>query len=642
MPSPRTYAPTGRHPCRDLALECPGWSASTVPISHENRDVTARAIGDYGLLSDCHSAALVSGDGSVDWLCWPRFDSPSVFGRLLDDSAGHWSIRPAEEYDVRRRYLEDTLVLETQFTTSSGMGMLTDALVLDGDERGHDIGRHAPRVLVRSIEVSEGVMSFSAEFQPKPEYGVVEPRLELKDQTLLSHGGAVLLALSGPPPNELGRSVATWFVTLAAGEATCFALEYRHRERTSDVHQWSGRQSRRALAGTVKAWRSWSELHQRYEGPAKALVHHSGRVLQALTYQPTGAIVAAPTTSLGEVVGGSRNWDYRYGWIRDASMTMRALWIAACPDEAGRFLRWIVETVGAGGGKRPALQIMYGVGGEHDLSERELTHLEGWRQSRPVRVGNGAWNQIQHDIYGELLDAVLTLHEQLGPPDAATRSFLLEVADASAMVWEEPDAGIWEGRGSPKHHLYSKLMCWVALDRAIQLADWLGATDRVPGWEAVRTAIRAAILDQGWNEDLQCFTQCFGGRDLDASSLMLAISGFLPVDDTRMASTISKVGTALAAPCGLLYRYSGDDGVGGEEGVFLLCSYWMVECLAALGDADGAFELFERATAYANDLGLLSEEADPRQGELVGNFPQAFSHIGLVNAAWALARMSRP
>lgn len=604
----------------------------------EEPDVTSRAIGDYGLLSDCHSAALVSGDGSVDWLCWPRFDSPSVFGRLLDDSAGHWSIRPAQEYDVRRRYLEDTLVLETQFTTSSGMAMLTDLLVLDKDERGHDIGRHAPRVLVRVIEVSEGAMSFAAEFRPRPEYGVVEPRLEMSGQTLMSHGGAVVLALSGPPPSELERSVASWFMTLAAGETVCFALGHG---RQDDVPpgSWSGRRCRRALAGTVKAWRSWSALHQRYEGPAMDLVHHSGRVLQALTYQPTGAIVAAPTTSLGEVAGGTRNWDYRYGWIRDASMTMRALWIAACPDEASRFLRWIVGTAGAAGAERPALQIMYGVGGEHDLSERELPHLEGWRQSRPVRVGNGAWDQTQNDIYGELLDAVLTLHEQLGPPDAATRRFLLEVADAAAAVWEGPDAGIWEGRGGPKHHVYSKLMCWVALDRAVRLADWLDATDRVPEWEAVRAAIRAAILEQGWNEELQSFTQCFGERDLDASSLMLAISGFLRVDDPRMTSTITRVGADLAAPCGLLYRYTGDDGVDGDEGVFLLCSYWMVECLAALGDGGRALELFERATAYANDLGLLSEEADPVHGELVGNFPQAFSHIGLVNAAWALSRI---
>lgn len=390
---------------------------------------------------------------------------------------------------------------------------------------------------------------------------------------------------------------------------------------------------------TTKAWQSWAELHQRYDGPAQAQVRHSGRILQGLTYQPTGAIVAAATTSLPEEVGGSRNWDYRYSWIRDASFTLKAPWVAACPEEAGRFLAWIIGTVGTSLHHAHDLQIMYGVGGEHDLSERELPHLSGWRNSRPVRVGNGAWNQTQTDIYGELLDAVLVYREKLDTPSAATCRFLTDVADRAALAWKDPDAGIWEMRGELRHHLYSKLMCWVALDRALQLADWLGATDRVEEWEANRAQIRDAIESRGWNSQIGSFSQSFDSDELDASVLMLAITGFLPADDPHMSATIDAVATGLAAPNGLIYRYTNDDALTGTEGTFLLCSYWLVECLAARGNSDQASELFDRANASANDLGLLSEETDSRTGELIGNFPQAFSHVGLVNAAFALSRI---
>ncbi|MDQ6644712.1 MAG: glycoside hydrolase family 15 protein, partial [Chloroflexota bacterium] len=375
-----------------------------------------------------------------------------------------------------------------------------------------------------------------------------------------------------------------------------------------------------------------------YEGPWRDLVHHNGRVLQALMFRPTGAIVAAPTTSLPESIGGERNWDYRYTWVRDASFTLDALWVAACPDEASWFFAWMAGAVATQLRRGVDLQIMFGVGGERDLSERTLSHLSGWRDSRPVRVGNGAWKQRQLDVYGELLAAARRLRDQLGDLDEVTRHFLVEVANTAAARWQEQDQGIWEVRGEPRDFLYSKLMCWVALDCAIELADLLHAHDRIDEWAAMREQIRAAILKRGWSEKAQAFTQSFGSDDLDASCLMMPIVGFLPATDPRMRSTIDAIAEKLTDAHGLVYRYRASDGLAGEEGTFLLCTFWLAQAQAQAGEVERARATFEQAVAYANDVGLLAEEVDPATGELLGNFPQAFSHIGLVNAAWAISQ----
>ena len=370
-------------------------------------------------------------------------------------------------------------------------------------------------------------------------------------------------------------------------------------------------------------------------------MYHSGRVLQALMYQPTGAIVAAPTTSLPEGVGGERNWDYRYAWVRDASFTLDALWVAACPDEAHKFFSWMTSAVASQIGSGRDLQIMFGIGGEHDLSERTLPHLSGWRDSSPVRVGNGAWGQRQLDVYGELLDAAYRLRDQLSEIDDATKAFLVQVADAAAARWREKDQGIWEIRGEPRDFLYSKLMCWVALDRAIEMAPLIGAQDRVGEWGGTREEIRTAILDRGWSEEAGAFAQYFGGSELDASNLMMAIVGFLPGDDPRMVATIEATERSLTDQRGLVFRYraeEGVDGLEGTEGTFLLCTFWLAEALARAGKVDRARAVFERAIAFANDVGLLAEEVDEETGELLGNFPQAFSHIGLINTAWAISQ----
>jgi len=395
------------------------------------------------------------------------------------------------------------------------------------------------------------------------------------------------------------------------------------------------------LGDAAEAWRTWSALHQNYDGPWAELVRHSGRVLYALTFFPTGAIVAAPTTSLPEAPGGSRNWDYRYTWLRDASFTLDALWVAACPDEADKFFDYVSGAAASQARRGADLQIMFGVGGERDLTERELPHLTGWRNSGPVRVGNGAWNQRQLDVYGELLDAASRLPDQLdrlGPP---TRTFLADLADTVVTRWTDKDQGIWEIRGEPRDFLYSKLMCWVALDRAISLADRLDAVDRVDRWKQARDNIADAILAKGWNEKAGAFTQSFGSEALDASSLMLAIVGFLPPDDPRIRATIEATAQRLTDDRGLVYRYLAHDGLEGQEGTFLLCTFWLAEAQALAGELDRARATFERAISFVNDVGLLAEEVDPDSGELLGNFPQAFSHIGLVNAAWAISQAER-
>lgn len=594
-------------------------------------------IGDYALLSDCRSAALVSRNGSVDWLCFPRFDAPSVFCRLLDPAGGRFAIQPAGDFQATRRYVDQTMVLETTFTTASGSAVLTDALAVGQNERGHGLGAKSPGILLRKLICIDGEIEVDLSYAPRPEYGLIQPILVPVPGGLVTRGGPDRLMLSTPVSFAVGGDTATARIRLVAGQAAVFALGHGQLAGPP-LAPWTADEITARLDDTVEAWRSWSAIHQNYEGPWQELVRHSGRVLQALTYQPTGAIVAAPTTSLPEAVGGERNWDYRYAWVRDTSLTMEALWVAACPDEANKLFAFLADAAASQSDRAMDLQIMFGIGGERDLSERELPHLAGWRGSQPVRVGNGAWRQRQLDIYGELLGAAQRLVDQLGELDPVVQWFLTAAADSAASRWREKDQGIWEIRGEARAFLHSKLMCWVALDRAIALAGQLGAEDRVDSWAAARDDIRAAILERGWNERAGAFTQAFGSEDLDASSLMLAITGFLPADDLRMKATIDATTLRLTDQRGLVYRYLSHDGVADGEGTFLLCTFWLAQAQALAGEVGAATATFERAIAAINDVGLLAEEIDPRSGEMTGNFPQAFSHIGLINAAWAITQ----
>ncbi|KUO14422.1 glycoside hydrolase family 15 [Streptomyces dysideae] len=597
----------------------------------------ARPIADYALLSDCQGAALVARDGSVDWLCLPRFDAASVLARLLDSSAGHWWIRPVGVFTVRRAYADTTMVLRTEFRTDTGTVQVTDALAVGPNASGRALGREVPHTLLRVVECTEGSARVAVEFAPRPDYGAILPLLAPAEGGLLCRIGSGSLLLSSPVRLE-GRTTARGQLVLSAGERAGFALQYvpvGGRRRL-----WSQEDIDRALRTTLDAWRSWAALNQRYEGPWRDAVHLSGRVLQALTFAPTGAVVAAPTTSLPEAVGGERNWDYRFSWVRDASFTLHALSVAACPGEAEEFFTWMARTASAEG---PAdgnpLQVLYGVGGERVLTERTLHHLTGWGGSRPVRIGNDAWRQRQLDIYGELLDAAYRLRGRLGRLDGHGRLFLVSLADAAAAHWREPDHGIWEVRGRPQHFVYSKLMCWVALDRAIALADELDATARVTAWTSARAEIRAAIEKHGWSRRVRAYSQAFGSDLLDASALMLPITGFTAPDDLRARATVAAVREHLTGPSGLVHRYQRvDDGLAGEEGAFLMCSFWLAHGLALMGEVAEAREVFEQAAACANDVGLLAEEVDPVGGHLLGNFPQALSHIGLVNAAWAIGQ----
>ena len=596
-----------------------------------------KPIADYGLLSDCNTSALVSRDGAIDWLCMPRFDSPALFARILDPEAGHWTIAPDERTIVDRHYADGSLVVETLFTTETGSVRLTDGMAFADGQRGHDLGNDAPHEVLRLVEGVTGEVELQFELAPRPEYGLVKPLVRITDYGARTFGGPNQIAVSSAVPLELEGSTLRARFTVKEGEAYGFALRWTEVERAAK-EPTPAADVRGRVTDAIDAWRSWEAEHDVYDGPNRELVRFSARVLKGLTYQPTGAIVAAPTCSLPEGVGGERNWDYRYAWIRDASLTMEALYIGACPDEAVDFVSFMTSAAGGGASEENSLQIMYGIGGEHDLSERELPHLRGWRDSAPVRVGNGAWGQTQLDVYGEFLITLALYEKQLGELHPEIQRFIADLADTAARRWSETDQGMWEMRGDPRHHLSSKVMCWAALDRATKLAPKLGEyAAKGERWAAERDRIRDAIFERGWSEKKQAFAQSFDSDELDAAQLLMPLVGFLPATDPKMRSTIEAIGDELTQD-GLVLRYLNDeglnaDGLEGEEGTFVICTFWLASCLAQAGEIERAEAIFDRLAGYSNDLGLIAEEIDAPTGELLGNFPQAFSHIGLIKAA---------
>lgn len=593
-------------------------------------------IAEYALLSDCNSAALVDRAGTIEWLCLPRFDSPAIFARILDPDAGHWSLAPVEAGSAERRYLPGSLVLETTVRTATGTIRITDALAFAEGQRGHELGIGAPHELMRLVEGVDGEVEMRMELAPRPEYGLVRPLMRATGDGARSFGGPNLIAIAAGVPTELEDAILRASFTVTAGERIGFSMGWSSVEGDPPRATAPERVVDR-IADTATGWRSWEDEHDVYEGPHREQVRFSARVLKGLTYRPTGAIVAAPTCSLPESVGGERNWDYRYAWIRDASLTVEALHIGACSDEAEDFVSFMTSAAGGRVMGDAPLQIMYGIGGEHDLSERTLPHLRGWRDSAPVRVGNGAWTQEQLDVYGELLDCIHLSRDKLGDLHPEIQRFVADLADAAARRWAERDAGMWEMRGDTQHHLSSKVLCWVALDRAVSLAPQLGEHARADAWARERDAIRDAILERGWNEDRRAYAQAFESAELDAAALLMPMLGFLPATDPRMRSTIEAIAADLTED-GLVLRYRNQeglntDGLSGEEGTFVICSFWLVSCLAMAGEVERAEALFAQLSGYANDLGLLAEEIDTASGEQLGNFPQAFSHIGLIRAA---------
>jgi GH15 family glucan-1,4-alpha-glucosidase len=584
--------------------------------------VTANAIGDYALLSDCATAALVGRDGAIDWWCVPRFDGPSVFGRMLDPDAGQWLLRPVNAYDVERRYVDGSMVLETDMRTADGAVRVVDALALPATE-GHELGHVRHGALVRHVRGLEGAVELVTEIAPRFEYGLRAPRVSRIDERIAFTDvqGIRTLDLTFDADMHVDGDRATARLTVRAGQTIGFVLG----DPASGAHDIA---SAELVRSTVAAWQSWSKLHKRYDGAHREVVETSSRVLQALTYARAGSLIAAPTTSLPEVVGGEANWDYRYAWLRDASLVLQALWVGACPDEADAYFGWMARAID---GREP--QILYAVNGDPEVDEFVLDHLAGYRGSRPVRIGNDAWRQRQLDVPGEVLDAAWRLRDQLSF-DEPTADMIAALADRTVRGWQEKDSGIWEGREGERDYVSSKVMCWVALDRAVKLAGAIGrdATE----WTAARDEIRDAVLSEGWNEGLGAFAGAFGSDHLDASVLLIPLVEFLPADDPRVTATIAAIERELTHD-GHVRRWTGAD----DEGTFVMCSCWLAECHARAGRVDRANEIFERVVAYANDVGLLAEMIDPVRGELLGNFPQGLSHAALVNAAWAIDRAQK-
>ncbi|MCF0096018.1 glycoside hydrolase family 15 protein [Micromonospora sp. MH99] len=581
-------------------------------------------ISDHGFLADGRTAALVDRSGSVNWWCPGRFDAPSVFARLIGEHAGHWSIRPEADFTVERCYLDGTLVLRTVFRTTQGEVELSDALALEPGAREHDIGLRSPQVLVRSVRGLSGEVPMRVHYRPRFEYGRTTPFLVERDGALEAVGGASRLVLVTDLRLTCGDGEASGTFTVRPGTIHNFTLGYAP---TYDAPQPQVPAADRTIADTAEGWRSWVRQHE-YNGIYAEHVRRSALVVQGMTYRPSGAVVASVTTSLPEKLGGDRNYDYRYVWVRDFSLTLRALWRTACYDEVQRQFAWLGRAMGRI--DEEPVPIMYGVLGERDLTEHRLDQLAGYRDSPPVMIGNDAWRQRQTDIFGEALDAAWLMRDRLEPLEPDVYHLLRSLADKAERDWKLPDAGMWEERGIERHHVSSKVQCWSALDRAVRFGARLGEPPDVARWAAARDEVRAEVLQRGWNDRLGAYTGSFESDDLDASVLVMPLVGFLPADDERMRSTIRAVEEQLSHD-GLLRRWNGDPAG------FLICSFWLVCCLALAGERDRAHELFDALAGRLNDLGLFAEQIDPSTGEQLGNFPQAFSHIGLINAAGVLS-----
>ncbi|PWR07539.1 glycoside hydrolase family 15 [Micromonospora acroterricola] len=588
------------------------------------------AISDYGFLSDSRSGALVGRDGSIDWWCPHRFDGASVFGRLLDPSAGHFRLAPVgvggPGYRVERAYQPDSLVLRTVHHTPHGSVAVTDALAAEIGARAHDLGMNSPAVLIRVVEGLTGRVRMALDFVPRPEYGLLTPYLH--DQPgggVLARAGPVTLVLRAAGlPLRAGRDRVTHEFEVSAGQVVgvdvAFGAAYGAPPARLDPLF--------ALAETTRAWEAFRKPH-RYPGRYPELVRHSATVLTGLTYARSGAITAALTTSLPEQIGGDRNYDYRYSWLRDFAMTVRALWVAACPTEASRLFDWVARSIGRIGDD--PVPVLFGLDGERDLTEHDFTQLGGFAGSRPARIGNDAWRQRQLDVPGEVMSAVWRLRDHLGGTfDGELGEMVLGLTEQVASTWHLPDRGMWEARDGERHYLSSKVLCWLTMDRAVRLADRLDERADPDRWARIRDEIRDEVLRQGWNERIGAFTGAFGSVELDASALFLPVVHFLPATDPRMRSTIEVVERELGTDDGLVRRWSADPAG------FVLCSFWLVECLALAGERRRAEELFDRVVGHANDVGLFSEQIDLSTGEQLGNTPQALSHIGLINAAWRL------
>ncbi len=597
-------------------------------------------IANYGAIGDMHSAALVGTNGSIDWCCLPMFDSPSVFAALLDErKGGSFRLAPTEPGEVKQNYLPETNVLVTRFLSKRGMAEIIDFMPI-GRESGGTTEQDS-RQLVRIARAIRGHVRFRMDCSPAFDYGrqAHDVQLSLDGLSAIFSAGPQQFALkSGVPLARSGTGVACE-LELQPGEQAAFVL--RHRNGHADQSVTEAPIDEQALmTETVRFWRAWAG-RSRYHGRWREIVMRSALILKLLSFRPTGAIVAAPTTSLPEEIGGVRNWDYRYVWVRDAAFTIYALMRLGYTEEAAAFTHFMQARAKEQESTNGPLNVMYGIDGRHDLREEILDHLEGYCGSGPVRVGNDAFGHLQLDIYGELMDS-LYLNDKYGAPlsfDVWTE--IERMLDWVAANWDQPDQSIWEVRGSRRHFTYSKLQCWVALDRGIRLARKRSFPTRGGSWREQRDRIYREIMQQAWSEEQQSFTQCFGVDTLDAAVLMMPLVLFVSPTDPRMVSTIGRIRRELATDS-LVRRYeigkAARDGLPGDEGTFSTCSFWMVEAMSRAGYVEDAQMLFEKMLSYANHLGLFSEEIGD-DGALLGNFPQALTHLALISAAHNLDRL---
>ncbi|CAN5903877.1 glycoside hydrolase family 15 protein [soil metagenome] len=589
-------------------------------------------IEDYALIGDCETGALVGANGSIDWLCWPRFDSPACFAALLgDDDNGRWLIGPADPQFARavsRTYRGDSLILETRFESATGSVVVIDVMP----------PRNGDSNLVRIVRCERGTVHMRTELVIRFDYGASVPWVHrLPDGSLRAIAGPDQIVLRTPVALEgVGKRTIGEF-TISEGESVPFALSYRasHLPPPEPGDPFAG------VADTEAFWAEWSSRAKIADPEERATIMRSLITLKGLTYAPTGGIVAAPTTSLPETLGGERNWDYRFCWLRDATLVLLSLMNAGYYDEALAWRDWLLRAVA---GSPAQAQIMYGLAGERSLYEHELEHLAGYEGSRPVRIGNAAHGQLQLDVYGEVMDAFYQAYRGGVANSTDAWGVQRELLRHLEKIWHEPDRGIWESRGEPRQYTYSKVMAWVAFDRGIKLAREANLDGPVDRWTEVASAIHADICMHGFDPELGSFTQAYGNKRLDGSLLLLPTTGLLPIDDPRIAGTIRAVERRLVVD-GLVMRYDPaevETGLHRGEGAFLACSFWLADVMIMQGRYDEGRQLFERLLTLRNDVGLLAEEYDVRVSRQVGNFPQAFSHVALVTTAQNLMRASKP
>ena len=593
-------------------------------------------IEDYAVIGDCASAALVGRNGSIDWLCWPRFDSPSIFASLLDaDVGGHFRIQPTGDFSVDRRYLGDTNVLETTFTTDDGVLRVTDLMPVAHRE-AYERELWPTRELLRRVECLEGTVEVDVVCNPRLDYGQIDPSLDDRGPHgfFCNYNGAVLIIRSERP---LTRSHGTLRGQWTLQEGDCHFVSLTYDEDNPAVLPLLGDHAERKVARTINYWRDWAGQCE-YEGPHRDAVVRSALTLKLMTFAPSGAIVAAPTTSLPEAIGGERNWDYRYCWLRDAALTLRALYELGYEEEGRAFFSWLLHATRL---TAPKLHVLYDVHGNANIEEQTLPHLEGYRQSPPVRVGNGAHDQLQLDTYGELISAAYEFVQREHSLGDWHARLLAKLGEEVCARWREPDEGIWEVRTGRHHHTFSKVMCWAALERLVALHEEGYMDVPVERYRDEAAQIRAAVEEHGYNETQESYVATFGGDRLDASLLLLPTYGYKEATAPRMKSTFARIHEELAHN-GLLHRYppDTDDGFASKEGAFGLCSFWDEEMFARLGQMEKAREKLTETISYANDLGLFAEEIDVETGAFLGNFPQAFTHVGLINAAITIEKVA--